>query len=234
MLIIPKLTLFFSGWWIELACVGIYWELLGQGSWQSCDFVPSRVTWRVEARVQVRLGFDNIQYFPLITLSCPLTHKATCGMLARGEFFVCVTAVQQVSILSLNEGNPCLWDVESVMLEVFKFCLLNLLYSEDLVSEKTSAAGCISSSFIYVSASENANTIIKLFRKHVINIYLLYFFLLNFCISQCMDLSHMLTAEFFFFPLSALTYVLSSFWMSQVPAVCVTTGNCWIWFRNSI
>lgn len=176
MLIIPKFTLFFSGWWIELACVGIYWELLGQGSWQSCGFVPSRFTWRVEARVQVRLGFDNIQYFPLITLSCPLTHKTTCGMLARGVFFVYVTALQQVSILSLIEGNPCLWDVESVMLEVFKLCLPTLLCSGDLVSEKTSAAGCISISFIYVSASENANTIIKLFRKHVINIYLLYFF----------------------------------------------------------
>lgn len=69
--------------------------------------------------------------------------------------------------------------VESVMLEVFGLCLLTLVYSEDLVSEKTSAAGCFFISFIYVSASENANTIIKLFRKHVINIYLLYFFVVE-------------------------------------------------------
>lgn len=66
--------------------------------------------------------------------------------------------------------------VESVMLEVFELCLLTLVYSEDLDVEKTSAAGCISISFLYVSASENANAVIKPFRKHVINIYLIHFF----------------------------------------------------------
>lgn len=115
--------------------------------------------------------------------------------------------------------------VGSVMLEVFELHLLTLVYSEDLVSEKTSAAGCISISFIYVSASENANTIIKLFRMHIINIYLLFFFLLKFRISHCVALSHMLTTQLFFFPLAAITYVLSFFWKSQVPEMCVSTGN---------
>lgn len=77
-----------------------------------------------------------------------------------------------MSLSCMRKGS-----VESVMLEVFELYLLTLVYySEDLVSEKTSAAGCIPISFIYVSASENANTTIKLFRKRVINIYLLYFF----------------------------------------------------------
>lgn len=70
-----------------------------------------------------------------------------------------------MSLRCMRKGS-----VESVMLEVFELCLLTLVYSEYLVSEKTSAAGCISISFIYVSAGENANIIIKLFRKHVINI----------------------------------------------------------------
>lgn len=62
------------------------------------------------------------------------------------------------------------------MLEVFELCLLTLVYSEDLDAEKTSAAGCISISFLHFSASENANTVITPFRKHVINTYLIYFF----------------------------------------------------------
>lgn len=48
------------------------------------------------------------------------------------------------------------------MVEVFELCLLTLLYSKDLVSVKTSAPGWFFISFTYVSASEDANTIIKL------------------------------------------------------------------------
>lgn len=182
--IIPKFTLFFSGWWIEVACVGIFWELLGQGKWQSCDFVHSHSTWRIEGGVQVRLGFDNIQYFqcssPHHSLVPTYPQNHTCGVLAHGVFFMHVTALQQVSILSLNKGNPYLkcrrkGNIESVMLEAFEICLLTLVYSEDLVSEKTSAARCFSISFIDVSASDNVNTMIKLFRKHVISIYLIFF-----------------------------------------------------------
>lgn len=95
MQIIPKFTLFSSGWWIEVACVGIYLELLGK--WQRCDFVLSHFTWRVEAKVQVRLEFDNIQYFqcssPHHSLVPTYPQNHTCGMLAQGVFFVWVTAL---------------------------------------------------------------------------------------------------------------------------------------------
>lgn len=208
MQIIPKFTLFFSGWWIEVACVGIYWELLGQGKWQSCDFAHIHSTWIVEGRVQVRLGFDNIQYF-----QCSSLHHFFCASLPTKPHMwnACTGSIFHVcdcSATSLNSqfewGKPislrCMrkGSVESVMLEAFELCILTWVYSEDLVSEKTSAARCFSISFIYVSADENANTIIKLFRKHVMNIYLIYFFLLKFCITQCVNLSHMLTIDFFF------------------------------------
>lgn len=136
---------------------------------------------------------------------------------------------KSMSLRCMRKGS-----VESVMLEVFKLYLLTLVCSEDLVSEKTSAAGCISISFIYVSASENASTIIKLFRKHIINIYLLYFFCWSSPLVSVWMFLICWQLNYFFFPLSAVTYVLSFFWKSQVPAVCVTTGNCWIWFRSSI
>lgn len=92
MQIILKFALFFSGWLIEIACVGIYWDLLGQGKWQSCDFVPSQFIWRVEAGVQVRLGFDNIQlYFQCSSPSlCPLTHKTTHVECLHREYFSCL------------------------------------------------------------------------------------------------------------------------------------------------
>lgn len=91
MQIIPKFALFFSGWWIEIAGVGIYWALLGQGKQLSCDFVPSQFTWRVEAGVRVRLGFYNIQlYFQYFQCSSPhhplvpsYPQNHTCGMLAH-------------------------------------------------------------------------------------------------------------------------------------------------------
>lgn len=110
---------------------------------------------------------------------------------------------KSISLRCMRKGN-----VESVMLEVFELCLLILVYSEDLVSEKTSAAGCISISFIYVSASENTNTIIKLFRKHVINIYLLYFFYWSSSLVSVW-IFPIYWQLIFFFPLAAVTYVLS-------------------------
>lgn len=173
MRIIPKFALFFSGWWIEIAGVGIYWALLGQGKRLSCDFVPSQFTWRVEAGVRVRLGFYDIQlYFQYFQCSSPhhclvpsYPQNHTCGMLAhfsclwllcnKSQFSVWMR--KSLSLRCMRKGST-----ESVMLEVFELCLLTFVYSEDLVSEKTSAAECISISFIYVSASENSNTIIKL------------------------------------------------------------------------
>lgn len=141
---------------------------------------------------------------------------------------------KSVSLRCMRKGS-----VESVMLEVFELCLLTLVYSEDLDVEKTSAAGCISISFLYISASENANAVIKPFRKHVINIYLIHFFCWSsafFCwssISAWRSFSYV-DNWIIFFSLAAVTYVFSFFWKSQVPAVCVITGNYWIWFRNKI
>lgn len=121
---------------------------------------------------------------------------------------------KSISLRCMRKGS-----VESVMLEVFEFSLLTLGYLEDL-DAKTSAVGCISISFLYVSASENANIIIRLFRKHVINISLIYFFCWSSALvsawifPKCWQLN-------FFFSLATVTYVLSFFWKSQIPAVCV-------------
>lgn len=132
---------------------------------------------------------------------------------------------KSVSLRCMRKGS-----VESVMLEVLELCLLTLVYSEDLDVEKTSAAGCISISFLYVSASENANAVIKPFRKHVINIYLIHFS----CWSSAWRPFPYVDNWIIFFSLAAVTYVLSFFWKSQVTVVCVITGNYWIWFRNKI